>query len=172
MNPDRLIMETAIFKEEQRFTQKWVWFLLAGSAGVAWGSFIQQVILGSPFGNRPSPDFVIWIIWVLFGLGMPWLFYSLKLVTQVRSDGLVIRFQPFRSRTIRFSDIKSFYVRQYRPLREYGGWGIRWSAKNGRAYNVSGNMGVQLEMVDGKRILIGSLVPERLAEALGNAMGK
>jgi hypothetical protein len=165
-------MKTGIFTEEQRFTQKWVWLLLAGTAGMAWWSFVQQIILGSPFGNRPSPDFVVWIIWALFGVGMPWLFYSLRLVTQVRSDGLLIRFYPFRSRTIFFRDIESFYVRQYHPLREYGGWGIRCSRKNGRAYNVSGNMGVQLELVDGKRILIGSSNPERLAQALRTASGR
>lgn len=164
--------KTVIFAEQQRFRQRWVWILLIGSGGIAWWSLIQQAILGSPFGNRPSPDFVLWIIWALFGVGMPWLFYSLRLVTQVRQDSILIRFYPFPAKVLEFERIGSFYVRQYRPLREYGGWGIRCSGKNGMAYNVSGDRGVQLEMVDGKRILIGSMNPERLAEALRTAMGR
>lgn len=158
--------ERAIYTEQQHFRQRWVWILLIGTGGIAWWGFIQQVILGSPFGDRPSPDLVLWIIWALFGVGMPWLFHSLRLVTQVRGDGIIIRFYPFRARILKFEDIESYYIRQYRPLREYGGWGIRYSARNGMAYNVSGNRGVQLEMVDGRRILIGSLKPEQLAEAL------
>jgi hypothetical protein len=40
---------------------------------------------------------------------------------------------------------------------EYGGWGIKYG-KMGKAYNVSGNRGVQLEFTDGKRLLIGSQI--------------
>lgn len=161
-----------MFTEQQQFRQRWVWILLIGSISIAWWSFIQQIIFGLPFGNRPSPDIMLWVIWALFGVGMPWLFYSLRLETQVKADGLSIRFYPFRSRAIYFKDIKSYVVREYRPLREYGGWGIRWSRKNGMAYNVSGNKGVQLELVDGKRILIGSQKAEELAGALRQGMGR
>jgi hypothetical protein len=155
-----------MFTERQRFRQRWVWILLIGSISIAWWSFIQQIILGLPFGNRPSPDLIIWIIWAVFGVCMPWLFYVLRLETYVKADKLSVRFYPFRSRTIYFKDIKSYAIREYRPLREYGGWGIRCSSKNGMAFNVSGNKGVQLELVDGKKILIGSQKAEELAAAL------
>ncbi len=39
--------------------------------------------------------------------------------------------------------MNEFYARKYRPIREYGGWGIRYGW-NGRAYSTSGNEGVQL----------------------------
>jgi hypothetical protein len=161
-----------MFTEQQRFRQKWVWILILGSSLVAWWSFVQQIMLRTPFGDRPSSDIVVWIIWILFGMGMPWLFISLKLITQVRSDGLHVRFSPFRERIIRFGDIASYSVRQYNPLREYGGWGIRWTKKNGMAYNVSGNMGVQLELADNKKILIGSQKADELAASLRQMMGR
>jgi hypothetical protein len=40
------------------------------------------------------------------------------------------------------------------------------------AYNVSGNRGVQLELVSGKRILIGSQQAEELAAAIEAVSGK
>lgn len=39
--------------------------------------------------------------------------------------------------------------------RDYGGWGIRYGRK-GKAFNVFGSRGLQLEFTNGKRLLIGS----------------
>jgi hypothetical protein len=67
--------------------------------------------------------------------------------------------------TIPWSDIDQIYVREYSPLAEYGGWGIRYS-RNGRAYNVRGNKGIQISKKNGKRILLGTQHPDEVAIAL------
>ena len=54
-----------------------------------------------------------------------------------------------------FDEIESFKEREYRPIREYGGWGIRYGL-SGKAYNVYGNKGLQLVLNNKKKILIGS----------------
>jgi hypothetical protein len=64
--------------------------------------------------------------------------------------------------------VKSHEVITYSPLRDYGGWGIRYGSK-GKAYNVSGNRGVRLELSNGKRLLFGSQRPEELSEAVAAA---
>lgn len=99
------------------------------------------------------------------------LFMFLKLVTEVRSDGVYIRFYPIHLRFKRFAfdEIRVYYARRCKPLLEYGGWGIR-SGKSGRAYNVRGDMGLQLEMTDNKKILIGSQKAEQLAAAISKAI--
>jgi len=102
---------------------------------------------------------------MLFTLGFTYLFYSLKLITEVRNDGLYIRFFPLSHRIIPFENIKYCEVRTYRPIKEYGGWGIRYGRK-GKAYNVSGNRGVQLKLSEGKPLLIGSQKPEELARTI------
>jgi hypothetical protein len=56
-------------------------------------------------------------------------------------------------------------VREYRPLAEYGGWGVRGFGKN-RALNVSGNFGLQLVMKDGAKMLIGTQKPQELEDFL------
>jgi len=64
-----------------------------------------------------------------------------------------------------FDNIISCKIRTYKPIREYGGWGIRFSRK-GRSYNVSGDRGVQLELTEGMLLLIGSQKAEQLADAI------
>ncbi len=160
-----------LFIEEQRFRQKWIWLLLGLVAAISWVMFIQQIMFGSPMGNHPTPDLFVWLTFVLFGIGLPWLLFSLRLVTRLEPSQLVIRFRPLLTRKILLRDIASCEALTYRPLREYGGWGIRYSARHGRAYNVSGNRGVQLELVDGHRILIGSQRADELAEVIRKSMG-
>jgi len=94
-----------------------------------------------------------------------------KLQTRLSESALYMRFFPFHFsyRKIDFDTIATVYARSYQPLGEFGGWGIRWTPC-GRAYNVSGNQGVQLELKNGKRILIGSQRAEELASLLQEAM--
>ena len=107
------------------------------------------------------------VSWLLGGIALPVLLYSIRLVTEVRSDGLYLRFFPFHLSYERFpiDGIRSYEAITYSPLREYGGWGIRYGW-NGKAYNVSGNQGIQLELSEGKRILIGTQHPLEFLSAL------
>lgn len=162
-----------LFREEQRFNQIWILILVLIPIGLAWYGAIQQLLLHKPFGSHPAPDSILWIIWIVFGIAFPIFFFSVKLSTEVRYDGIYIRFFPFHRefRTLPFDAIKKYEVRDYSPLREFGGYGIRYG-RSGKAYNVSGRRGVQLELVSGRKILIGSKNAGELAEAIRTAAGK
>ena len=160
------------FREVQRFRQKWLWALLlfttVSSVGLFAYGMYTQLILGQPWGDRPMSDTALLIVGPgvsLLLLGMTYLFYQLRLITEVRDGGLYLRFYPLAPKTIAFDRIKRCDARTYRPIREYGGWGIRCSRK-GKAYNVSGNRGVQLEFYQGKPLLLGSQRADELALAL------
>jgi hypothetical protein len=155
-----------LFTEKQYFRQVWIWIPVAFLAGLSWYSFVQQIVQGKPFGTHPAPDAVVWIIWVVFGLVFPVFFFRFGLTTEVSEEGLRIRFSPFYHRLVGLQDIRSFMVKEYRPIKDYGGRGVRWSPRHGMAYNVSGSRGVLLELRDGKHLLIGSRKPELLAGAL------
>lgn len=91
------------------------------------------------------------------------------LETEYNSSGITYRFFPFhlKKRTILWSEVNSAYVREYKPVLEYGGWGIRGVfGKNGRAYNVSGNIGLQLELKNGEKILLGTRKKEELEKVI------
>ena len=145
------------FKEEQKFRQPWLIMVVILVSIMPWISLVVQIILGHKFGNNPAPNWMIHLIWLLFGVGFPVFFYSIKLITEVRNNGIYLRFFPIhrKFKFFSFDDIESFKEREYRPIREYGGWGIRYGF-GGMAYNVYGNKGIQLEMKSKKKILIGS----------------
>ncbi|MFC2011104.1 DUF6141 family protein [Chloroflexota bacterium] len=162
-----------INREIQHFRQLWLWVIvLFVSITTLWG-MIQQLFLGKPFGNNPSPDIVLVIIAVIFGLGFPYALFKTNLTIEIRSDGLYYRFFPFHLsfHKIKLEDLVKYKVLTYNPILDYGGWGIRRGSK-GKAYNVSGNRGIQLEFSNGKQLLIGSQEPEKLAEALDLVLAK
>jgi hypothetical protein len=159
------------YREVQQFRQIWIWLLIALVAGISWYAFLQQIVFGNPFGTNPAPNIIMWVIWITFGVGLPLFIYYVKLIVEVREDGILIRFFPLHSRFIPFRDLNSYEACKYRPILDYGGWGIRWGSK-GWAYNVSGNRGVLLELSNGKRIMIGSQDPEKLARMIAEGMKK
>jgi hypothetical protein len=161
------------YREVQRFRQPWLWLLIAGIFGVTVWSFVQQIIMSRPFGQNTAPDTAIMIIAFVFGLAFPLLFLVANLTTEVRSDGLYYRFFPFHWSFHRIStgSLAKYEVQTYRPIRDYGGWGIRYG-HGSKAYNVSGNRGVMLELSDGQKLLIGSQKPDDLANAISLAFAK
>lgn len=58
----------------------------------------------------------------------------------------------------------------YRPLREYGGWGIKGWSRRKIAYNVRGDRGALLTRADGRTVLIGSQRPDGLAAAIRHGL--
>lgn len=171
--PDR----TTTFYETQRFNQPWLWILLILTAilmvGVCSYGLILQLVYGQPWGNRPLSDtalLIVGCIAILFNIGILYLFYSLRLITIVSADGLYVRFYPLVTRTIPFYTIRSSEAREYNSLFEFGGWGIRYR-RGGWVYSVTGYSGVQIVLVNGKQLLIGSQRAVELETAIKEHCG-
>ena len=145
------------------------WIMGIGLTGLGWWAFIVQIVMGEPWGTKPAPDWVVWLIFFLMGIGLPAFLLLAKLVVTVDEEVIRIRWIPFAWRTVRLADVESATARTYRPLREYGGWGVRWAPGRGMAWNASGNRGVQLELASGKQLLIGSRRAEELERAIRTA---
>ena len=162
-----------IFTEEQRFGQIWLWMVLIGMDVALFVSFFAQFF--GPVPPRPSgpADLFGMALGALLCLGITALFVSLKLITRVTNQGISVQFKPLHRKLVMFpfSDISQYSVRTYRPILEYGGWGIK-RGSGGLAYNVSGNKGLQLVLKDGKRILIGTQKPEHLENTLYSIVPK
>lgn len=152
-----------LYHEEQRFRQAWVLVIVLGVAGLVWWTFIRQIWLGEPMGDNPAPDWAVWLLWVVIGLALPYFFLRARLVIEVTSEEVAIRFFPLSRRRIPLTDVQASEVRKYNAVKEYGGWGIKgWTSKN-VAYNVSGDTGVQLTLHDGRKVMLGSQRAEELA---------
>jgi len=155
--------DSLAYHEVQQFRQIWIVLTVEFLAVLAWYSFIVQILLDEPFGANPAPDILVLIILAIFGIAFPLWFWVMSLEIQVTRTALKFRFFPFHRswREIPFDSIAHVKAVVYRPLWEYGGWGIRCSTK-GMAYNVSGDWGVRVTLKNGKSFLLGSLRAEEL----------
>jgi len=156
-------MPHRIFEETQKFNQIWLWILLATISIFVLIQFPLELIKSSSEEHVSSHSIIMFLITLALVLGINALLYFAELTTKITDEGITILFHPFINspKAFKWENIKDAYVRKYKPIWEYGGWGIRyrWS---GRAYNTSGNMGLQLIMKSGKKILIGTHKPEEL----------
>lgn len=169
-NPDNIY-----FEETQQFRQLWIWFLVIPICSFGIALFIytmyMQLVQGNPVGSKPIPNnMLIWFgpLMLIILISIPVLLYYSKLTVQVNSKAIYIYFTPFLKREILLDDIASCHARNYKPILEYGGWGIHWGP-SGKAYNVSGSWGVQLKLNSGKRLLIGSQRAQEFEAAVNNA---
>lgn len=145
-----------LFSEKQKFNQWWIWLIILGFDGLYFLAIIQQVFFGVQFGSKPASNVALLISCGVM-LIVTAVFFSFRLETEIDSYGIHVRFFPFHLsfRHYPWDKIRNCYVRKYKPIREYGGWGIRGLGSN-RALNMKGNMGIQIEFIDGKRLLIGT----------------
>lgn len=138
------------FRETQKFNQWWIWSILAISLYLTYNSLLAFIS----------------IVTVMFFFG----YFRLK--TTVNNEGIHVNFHPFGyKKTMEWNEIQLCYIREYSPIFEYGGWGWRYSFSSGRAYNVSGNIGLQIVLKNGKRILVGTQNADELKayiEGLGH----
>jgi hypothetical protein len=174
-------MSKFTFTEEQRFSRHFVipfviFVTLFTVAPLGWG-IIQQIIFGKPYGDHSLTDVSLLIsgcLSFIVVLLVDWLLIKAKLTTEINSETIRYRFYPFilRDRFIYWNEIEKSYVRKYKPILEYGGWGIRYGiGGNGRAFNMKGRYGLQLELKNGKKLLIGTQKPEEITELL-DTLGK
>ncbi len=159
-----------LFSETQKFKQWWLWVILVGINGIFLFGVFKQVIGGQQWGNNPMSNSGLLVIAGLSIL-LTILFLNFRLETQIKEDGIYVRFFPFHLsfRYYSWDTIAQAYVREYSPIKEYGGWGLRSGAfGKGNAYNVSGNQGLQLEFTNGRKLLIGTNKPQELTALLTN----
>jgi len=153
------------FREEQRFEWFWTAMFCVPAVIVGYGLF-REVWLNEPFisGALLWPAFAVAVVVAIW-------FVRLKLVTEVRDDGVFIHFVwLWPARTIPWEQIRSVETRTYRPIRDFGGFGVRWAAR-GIVYHARGNRGARLVLASGERVLIGSRRADDLARAIAERTG-
>lgn len=157
-----------LFKETQRFRQWWLWVLIMACNGIIFYAAFRQIVLDDAFGKNTMDDAGM-IITMIMIIGVNALLLAMRLETSVYEEGIVVRFFPFhlKLRQFAWTDISSAEVRTYSPIREFGGWGLRIGLRgSGKAWNVSGNKGLQLVFKNRKKLLIGTQKGQEMIEVL------
>ena len=173
-----------VFKEEQRFTQTWLVTLLGISL------IVPIVILASEYFKEDTKISINEFVFSSLGIVICGVFiFFFKLKTRIDEIGIHYQFVPFhfsfkkitnevpikyegrsydQGKKITWKEITKAYVKSYNPISDFGGWGLKggWSNSKGKAINVSGDIGIQLELKNGKKILIGTQKKEEATQVL------
>jgi hypothetical protein len=160
------------WRETQRMRQSW-WVMTAVAAITlsTWLTFLVQILLNLPFGTQPASDLTVWLLWLGFGIAFPLLVWHMRLTVEVSPEAILIHYLPLIERSIPLSEIRAVRARQYSPLLEYGGWGIRGWWRGRTIYSVSGNQCVEIELKSGRSVAIGSQRAGELAAAVQQRRG-
>ena len=155
----------ATYSETQRFRQLWIWALVTVPAIITISSMTWAIF------NTYSNSILILTTFFssIFLSSIAYLVYIASLDTKITADGVFIKFRPFHRKWILFpfESIQAAESCKYNPIRDYGGWGIRYGLK-GKAYNVSGNKGILIKFSEGTPLLIGSQKHLELSSVINN----
>ena len=156
-----------IMEEQQRFESPWIWVPVIGFA-VIFCFFIVRSAIGNFSGLTPNPLFGSILVGSLcIPLLIIILLWKSSFTVGVYSNEIRFRLKPFHfsDQLIPISKIKEVEVISFRPLRDFGGYGIRYG-QGGKAYIVSGGKGVRIKCNDGTTFVLGSQNPQKLAESI------
>jgi hypothetical protein len=158
-----------IFKEEQRFKQTWLKILLAVSIVVPIIMVTTEYLAEN--SKITTNEFVLTLLGISISVAFIFFF---KLKTRIDEIGIHYQFSPFhlKMKTIQWKEIKKTHVRNYDPIGEYGGWGLKggffWNKEKGKCVNISGDIGIQIEFKNAKKLLIGTQKKEEAMQVLKN----
>ncbi len=160
-------MKTQKFTEVQDQKQKWIYYFVYILFILPTADLIQRFVF-SAGDNSPSTLFIIGFY--LIPVALLILLKTTILITKIDEKGIYYRYKPFHKkyRNIKWDEIDKCYIRIYRPMMEYGGYGYRtaFNKKHGKAFNVRGKIGLQLELKNGDKILLGTQKSDELKSFL------
>ncbi|RCW91596.1 hypothetical protein [Winogradskyella arenosi] len=150
-----------IFKEEQRFNQTWLIVLMLISSLVPLALFINDY-LKNP--ETYSVTELLLLLSILIFVGC--FIFFIKLSTKIDQHGIHYKFFPIHRsfKIIPWTAIERIHVKTYDPISDYGGWGFKggalWNRSKGQSITVSGDIGIQIILKNGKKLLIGTQQPQ------------
>ena len=140
----------------QTHKMKWVFWI---TLPILFGTLLLSLLLGAKKTDSLKLDFktidllssetlpaLLIIALVLF------LLYFIQLTWSINQKGLYYRYIPFvnNTRFIPAEDIESITLEKINPIRDFGGWGLHYSKKYGKAYTTQGNHVIRVHMKSGK----------------------
>ncbi|MEJ2542043.1 MAG: hypothetical protein P8188_19100 [Gemmatimonadota bacterium] len=156
-------------RELYRERTGWPWWLNLLVLGATAGALLGPVLEGSTTTMEP-------VTWGWMAVGTVTLMSLIYLFVA----GLTVIVEPGRIRiglgwgwpirtTISLHEIVTLETVEYRPIRDFGGWGVR-GRRSRRIWSARGNQAVRLELTDGRTIFIGSDQPRTLENRIRQAM--
>jgi hypothetical protein len=170
-------MNKVLFRETQRYSQGWNLIMIlithVSMLILFFYALYQQMVKGIPFGDKPAPNWVLILLTIALAVVLCGLLL-MKLEVWIDQDGIHYQFFPviLKKKLIRRLEIQQYEIRKYNAIVDYGGRGVRWGVgrKWGKAFIVSGNTGLQLYLINGKKVLFGTERTQAIIYAMDEMM--
>ncbi|WP_198342482.1 hypothetical protein [Polaribacter sp. SA4-12] len=162
-----------VFKEEQRFKQTWLIIVLAICTIIPIVTIVQKYLKEN--ATISTKELIVTIVVIIVSISMLFFF---KLTTRIDDKGIHYQFFPFHfsMKLIPWNEIYKAGIRTYLPISEFGGWGLKggffFNKGREKAINVSGNIGIQLILKNGEKLLIGTQKKEEAISVLNTYKNK
>jgi hypothetical protein len=156
--------ETEIFFEEiQQFTKPSVRDFIKVLMGIVFIALIVSLILQ----KGRITDYNRLLIIILCLLLVANIILGSKLIMQMRTEGIYVRFPPWQQKFSKYNwaDIAQVHARDYQPMKEFLGWGIRY-APGKMGYIVAGNTCIEIVFKNGNKVLITTQKPDEVNDVL------
>ena len=162
-----------LYREVQRYRDLPPFTLLVVVGALfGWLLVVWVGLLGRPLGQMTLPTWLALAIGLPLGVVLPLAYGRLAMTTEVFADRLVVNNGMSARVTLRHADVAAVTVRTDDIRGDYNQRNIGEVSNTRIAYVVAASQGVQLELRDGRLILIGSNDPAALAAALATARGE
>lgn len=161
---------TSLYREIQRYRELPPFTLLVVAGTLfGWALVFWSGLMGRPIGRTVLPPAVALAFGLPLGLLLPLAYARLQMTTEVFADRLVVRNGMSSAVVLPWSRVVDVAVRTDDIRGDYNVRNIGAVANTRTAYTVDSSRGVQLELDDGRLILIGSKEPEALGAAVAGA---
>ncbi len=149
----------------------WPWWVNA----LVYGGFVAAalpILAGWGGTERPMPHRLLLATGLLLGAVLIQVIAGgTTVLVQRRGIHVFLGTVPVFSKRVAYSDIRWIESVRYRPIKEFGGWGLRgFGAK--QAWTARGDRALVLHLLDGRDIYLGSDHPDRLAQRVRMAAGE
>ena len=158
------LRETEIlFQEIQQFTKAAVHDFIKVLMGIVFIALIISLVVQ----KARMTDYNRLLVTLLPLLLVINIILGSKLITQIRTDGIYVRFPPWQPRFSIYSwtDVAEIVVRDYGAMKEFMGWGIRY-APGKMGYIVAGNSCIEIVFKNGNKVIVTTQRKDEVNEVL------
>ena len=151
-------MDTSGYRERQKMDDMIVYIILAVMA-------LANLFIYRFYQVTDLSFFYMSVLTLIFFLLVSTI---LQLSVKIAGEGISYRFFPFhwKEKIIKWDDIESVELMSFRPLRDYGGYGIRFNMGS-KAYIIRGRKGLKIHRKNERKPwVIGISNEEKIKEAL------
>lgn len=116
---------------------------------------------------------LLWLSLSMAAWGIVLLLAGMRLHFRLNNQFLNYKLSPLMRnfKQIRLAQIERVDHGSYSPIREFGGWGLRYNLRGTKAaVSIYGSRGVRLHLKNNKQLLLGTPRDKALAVAIENAL--